>query len=82
MKKYPFSARKHAHDIDFRRDRCFNEMCKLEIAGKDVRKHSSLLERLDELRVLLVGGIGVVWLTGEQYALAQDCVRWAAENRR
>ncbi len=82
MKKYPFSARKHAHDIDFRRDRCFNEICKLEIACKDTRKHRILLEQLDTLRNMLVGDIGVVWLTGEQYALAQDCVRWAVENRR
>lgn len=79
QKLYPFSVQKHAHDIDFRRNRAFNEFVESEY--KDARL-ARLLEQLDEIRCLMAGGVKVVWLTGQQYALAQESVGWAIAERK
>ena len=69
-KLYPFSARKHIHDLSFRSDRAANEGC------------FELKEQLDTIICKAVGGVSPIWLTGKEYALAMDSVRWAAEHRR
>ena len=79
QKLYPFSVQKHAHDIDFRRNRAFNEFAESEYKNPALAK---LIEQLDEIRCLMVGNAKVVWLTGKQYALAQECVCWAVAERR
>ena len=79
MKLYPFSAQKHAHDIDFRRNRAFNELADSNYTNN---KLETLIEKLDEIRCLMVGGQKVVWLTGAQYALALESVGWAAAQRK
>lgn len=85
QKLYPFSTRKHAHDIDFRRDRCVNELRRAEDRG-DIRlvtKLESLRDRLDVIRNKMAGACGaVVYLTGAEWALANECVAWAAAARR
>ena len=78
QKLYPFSAQKHAHDIDYRRNRAYNELMD---GSKDANKLEALIEKLDEIRTLMVGNQKVVWLTGTQYALAIDSVGWAQSQR-
>lgn len=79
MKLYPFSAQKHAHDIDFRRNRAYNEFADGNYTNP---KLARLIEQLDEIRCLMVGCQKVVWLTGAQYALALESVGWAAAQRK
>lgn len=85
-KMYPFSGTKHAHDIDFRRARCKNELYEMGIDKDhpyDAEKEKELLkleEQLDEL----IGYMheGVCYIPGRLYGLAQESVAWAAEQRR
>ncbi len=84
VKRYPFSGTKHAHDIDFRCNRCFNEMCDMDsgIANYDETRYSALEKLYGQLSDLLSEmHEGIVWLTGKQYGLAQECVLWAAHQR-
>lgn len=84
-KLYPFSAKKHIHDLSFRSDRAANEIARLEAddANPKIIKHiEELKERLDEIICMAAGGVSPIWLTGKEYALAMDSVRWAAEHRR
>ncbi len=84
-KLYPFSGTKHAHDIDFRRARCKNELYEMGMDKQhpySAKKEAELLkleEQLDEL----IGYMheGVVWLPGRLYSLAQESVAWAAMQR-
>lgn len=88
-KLYPFSGTKHAHDIDFRRSRVKNELYEAiqirngkavcVISDKDYKALEALEARLDDLMDYMHEGI--VWLDGERYALAQECVGWAAGMR-
>ena len=78
MKLYPFSAQKHAHDIEFRRARAFNEFAQ---SGYTDTKLEALIERLDEIRSLMVGCPTIVWLSGKQYGLAIESVAWASAER-
>lgn len=84
-KLYPFSARKHIHDLSFRSDRAGNEIARLEACDanpKIIKRIEELKERLDEIICMAAGGVSPIWLTGKEYALAMDSVRWAAEHRR
>ena len=82
-KLYPFSGTKHAHDIDFRRARCKNELFELYSKDKysvELEKELLILEKkLDELIMYMHEGI--VWLPGRLYGFAQECVAWAAIQR-
>lgn len=96
-KLYPFSARKHAHDIEFRRNRCANELddllngIGLETTRTKFRTHLERVEALDKMQAdltdLLAAVLGsmddrqVAWLTGPQLALAKETALWAAEQR-
>lgn len=86
QKLYPFSAEKHAHDVDFRRMRCKNELYELgmdENHPYSVEREKALeylAEQLDELMCYLTFG-GIVWLSGRLYGLAQESVAWAAIHR-
>lgn len=84
-KLYPFSARKHIHDLSFRSDKAANEIARLEAdnANPKIIKHmQELKEHLDEIICMASGGVSTIWLTGKEYALAMESVRWAAEHRR
>lgn len=89
QKLYPFNAQKHAHDIEFRKNRCYNERLEmvLEVSNFDQK----LYDKLDEMECLLSDLLcaiigtqdcrGIAWLTGKQWALAQESVLWATSMR-
>lgn len=88
MKLYPFSTAKHAHDIEFRRNRLKNEIYDVEsgeliVSNEVFDKMCELEERLTKLlETVLFGGNGrVCYLTGEEIALAKETVLWATEER-
>lgn len=85
-KKYPFSAAKHAHDIEFYHNRLFNTMCEMESGDipMDKKKYEWMLDvydKVDELREQMCGCAPVVYLTGKQIGLAKQIVMWASEER-
>lgn len=87
-KLYPFSVRKHAHDIELRNNRVWNTLRDME-SGEiewDEKKYDTLTahqEKVQELLdVILSSGNGyVVYLTGEQIGLAKEIVAWASGVR-
>lgn len=84
-KLYPFSARKHIHDLSFRSDRAANDIARLEAENanpKIIKRIQELKESLDTIMCKASGGVSPIWLTGKEYALAMDGVRWAAEHRQ
>lgn len=85
MKKYPFNATENAHSIELRLNRIKNEMHEYFMGESvDVNQYDkmeALADRLKELLVLVMGG-GIVYLPGEQFALARDTVAWADLARK
>ena len=87
MKMYPFSVQKHAHDIEFRRNRVKNtidaiHMKKFFCTEENLQKLYVLEEKLTDLLLAIMSGNGVVcYLTGEQIALAKESVLWANDTR-
>ena len=86
-KKYPFSAQKHAHDIEYYyyylRNR-IDEFYEQGIGtGEKVKKMEKQLERVIELRdEVFWNGNGVVsWISGKNYGLAKEICCWASEMR-
>ena len=87
-KLYPFSAQKHAHSIEFRRNRIYNEMRDME-AGEipwDEAKYDAMNELHEQLtdllsEVMFSGDGRVAWLTGKQIGLAKETVAWASDSR-
>ena len=89
-KTYPFSTRKHAHDIEFYRNRLFNTMRGMESGEIPMDE-----KRYDRIEAMYYGELedlynavvfnsrdGVVsYLTGKQIALAKKIVIWASETR-
>lgn len=87
-KLYPFSAQKHAHSIEFRRNRVYCEMRDMESGETpwDSKKYDEMDElhnQLTELlQAVLYSGDGrVAWLTGKQIGLAKETVFWASNAR-
>ena len=87
-KLYPFSTTKHAHDIEYRRNRAFIEMREWEedLTRKDEDTYDKLCKLHDDLTELLEavlynGNGRVCYLTGKQIGLAKECVMWAANRR-
>ena len=87
QKTYPFSVQKHAHDIEFRRNRVKNtiDAChrgKIVHTNEDLQKLYVLEEKLTDLLAAIMSGNGIIcYLTGEQIALARDSVLWANATR-
>ena len=85
-KLYPFSARKHAHDIEFARNRTFNLLYDAQDTGT-VEEMERLEKRYDELTDLLIAVMSstdnnqIAWLTGPQIAKAKEIVIWADNER-
>lgn len=88
MKRYPLSVQKHAHDIEFRRNRVRNIMSDMESgeiawSGGEYdrleRGHGALTELL--LAVLNSRDGRIAYLTGPQIGLAKECVTWASNIR-
>ena len=84
-KLYPFSSKKHIHDLSFRSDRLANDIARFgaKYANSTTVKYmQELKEQLDAIICKAAGGVSPIWLTGKEYALAMDSVGWAAEHRR
>ena len=89
-KTYPFSVQKHAHDIEFYRNRLFNTMRGMESGeiSMDSKRYERICdmyegpleELIDAVRFNTSDGI-VAYLTGSQIALAKKIVMWASETR-
>lgn len=87
-KTYPFSAPKHAHDVEFYANRIFNTMKDME-SGEvpmDISRYDKLYDMyygpLMELRETINGSYTpIVHLTGKQIGLAKRIVIWASETR-
>ena len=87
-KLYPFSAAKHAHDIEFRYNRTKNEigdyfLGEFALSKAEFERLCDLEEELCELleAVLWSSDGRVCWLTDKQYGLAKECVLWASCRR-
>ena len=83
IKRYPFSFRKHEHDIFYRYNRAKNELDdkRATATPKDIGRYEELIENLAKLMCHRPDEKGIVWLTGKEYGLANDCVCWAASMR-
>ena len=88
MKKYPFSVQKHAHDIEFRKNRIWCELHDMEMGETpwDEEVYDKGTELLEALRDLLLAILDsrdgrICYLTGPQIGLAKETVLWAAETR-
>lgn len=81
-KKYPFNMSKHQHDIFYRYNKAKNEeddkFYDGTLTADEADKYEALIEALDNL---LSYGIGIVWLTGKEWALANETVAWAEATR-
>lgn len=87
-KRYPFSVQKHAHDIEFRMNRCFNILHDMQVG--EIPWNDAEYERIDKLHdelqalldsVMWNGDGRVAWLTGKEISLAKETVIWASETR-
>lgn len=79
-KRYPFSLRKHEHDILFRRNRALNEWYDTEDEDKK-DKLQKLIDDLADITSYFPDNRGIVWLTGKEYGLAKESVMWAESHR-
>lgn len=88
-KTYPFSVQKHAHDIEFYRNRLLNTMSDME-SGEipmDAEKYDQMYDfchgELEELYEAMFDSRDgkVVYLSGKQIALAKEIVAWASNTR-
>lgn len=86
-KRYPFSASKHAHSIEYYKNHLFCVMCDMESGEIPMdkkrydRMHDMYYGELRELLNEMVGGAPMVYLNGKQIALAKKIVVWASESR-
>lgn len=88
-KLYPFSLQKHAHDIEFKKNRTFNVRADMEsgaIPWNDAeydRLDKDYQELSDLLCVVLSGSRDGLtsWLTGSQLGKAKEVVAWAGMAR-
>ena len=85
MKRYPFSFWKHAHDIEFRRNRAKNELYTKQmnhiLKDGEEERYEKLIEDLGHILCYLPDYKGIIWLTGKEYALANESVCWAESMR-
>lgn len=87
-KLYPFSTAKHAHDIEYRRNKVYIEMREWEddLSRKLDYTYDKLCALYDDLTDLLQAVLNsrdgrVCYLTGKQIGLAKESVMWAANRR-
>lgn len=87
MKMYPFSARKHAHDIELVKNRAYNmayeasDMGDMEKANKLFDLHDEACEILIAIQDGMQGWTGVTMLSGYMIGRAKEMVLIAAEIR-
>lgn len=83
-KMYRFSGTKHAHDIEFRRNRVYIERHDMEMGDTPWNdatydKMTELYDQLTEL--MLYMHEGVCMIPGRLYGLASETVAWAGMKR-
>lgn len=88
-KTYPFSVRKHAHDIEYYHNHLFNTIHDMEVGTIPMDKerydrmsdmyYGPLMELYE--KVLTEGNGYTVQLTGAEIGLAKKIVAWASESR-
>lgn len=87
MKKYPFSARKHAHDIELVANRSFNLAHDAEVAGDYARaeRYLEIHTKAEKLLLSIMDGMqgysGITMLAGEDIGLAKEYVFLAGNIR-
>ena len=72
QKRYPFSIARHAHDIEYRRNRAYN--------ASELEIYKALSGLLQVMKWQSKDG-RITWLTGPQIALAKESVAWAEAQR-
>ena len=86
MKKYPFNLAKHAHDLEFRRNRAKNELYDKQMNGTlkdgEEERYEKLIEDLGNITLYFPDGKGIIWLAGKEYGLAKESVCWAESMRK
>lgn len=85
-KLYPFSVQKHAHSIEFRRNRAFCDMCEAEernATSAEIGKLEDLYDALTDLLLAVMDSRDgrIAYLTGKQIGLAKETVEWASNSR-
>lgn len=87
-KLYPFSVQKHAHDIEFARNRTRNLMSEIELEERKAtsEEYNAICDRYEALTSLLLAVLDnrdgrTAYLTGPQIALAKECILWASNTR-
>ena len=88
-KTYPFSVQKHAHDIEYYHNHLYNTM--YDMRNGDIPWDEKRFDRMEAMyegplqelyEAMFSSRDGrVVYLTGEQIALAKKIVFWASESR-
>lgn len=80
MKKYPFSAQKHAHDIDMAYNAC---RARITPGGPNDPEDIDRFNRVLDLYTEIIDSSNgkVAWISGKNYALANQIIAWAAERR-
>lgn len=84
-KRYPFSLRKHAHDLAFRRHRAMNELSDKffnhTLKDGEEARYQKLIDDIGGIMDYFPDGNGIIWLTGKEYGLAKESVAWAESMR-
>ena len=85
-KKYPFSIRKHGHDLEFRMNRCFclmhdMEMGEIPMDEKLYDEMEQLRENIQEILLYYVNNQGIAFLPGKLLGIAKESVLWAGIQR-
>lgn len=89
VKTYPFSVAKHAHDIEFYRNKLYNTMRDMENneIPMDRKQYKAISDmyygELQELYEMMFNSRDgrIVYLTGKQIGLAKKIVEWARNTR-
>ena len=83
-KFYPFSFEKHGHDIEFRKNRLYLEICRMrdgEVPFDDVR-YDMIEKEIDQLSEILDYCRGPVSpIPGRLYGVAKDACAFSSEAR-
>ena len=88
QKLYPFSVQKHAHDIEYRKNRLFCEMRDIDMGEvqADAATYNRIVKQYEAVTELLEAVLNsrdgrVAYLNGAQIGLAKECVAWASNRR-
>lgn len=85
IQKYPFSVRKHQHDLEYFRNWCFNNRDNPHFSAEKQAHVESCYETTTALLLTIQDNIdrrtGVSYLTGDEYAVAKSIIAWADGKR-